>query len=193
MRGSLFSLCIGAVCYFYGRDVYKSLGGKVPIGLLGSDWGGQPIEPFMSPDALNDKTCGGTKSTQHLNEQRDEQHDEQHDEHGEQHDEQHDEHGEQRVHLGDDSSIWNGMIAPLTKMRFASILWYQGESNAKAGLKYSCSFPAMVADWRLKFNSPKLPFYFVVLAPCDGSKWCDDFVNVRNAQFSALQVSGLQV
>jgi len=131
----------------------------------------------MSPDALNDKTCGGTKSTQHLNEQRDEQHDE-----------QHDGHGEQRVHLGGDSSIWNGMIAPLTKMRFASILWYQGESNAKAGLKYSCSFPAMVADWRLKFNSPKLPFYFVVLAPCDGSKWCDNFVNVRNAQFSALQL-----
>jgi hypothetical protein len=26
-----------AVCYFFGRDVYKSLGGKVPIGLVASD------------------------------------------------------------------------------------------------------------------------------------------------------------
>jgi sialate O-acetylesterase len=46
----------------------------------------------------------------------------------------------------------------------------------------------MIADWRVKFNSPKLPFYFVVLAPCTGNKWCDDFVNVRNAQLSALQL-----
>jgi sialate O-acetylesterase len=53
-----------AACYFFGRDVYKSQGGKVPIGLMASDWGGQPIEPFMSPDALADKTCGGTYSTQ---------------------------------------------------------------------------------------------------------------------------------
>ena len=37
-----------AICYFYGRDVYKGLGGKVPIGLVAADWGGQPIEPFMS-------------------------------------------------------------------------------------------------------------------------------------------------
>jgi hypothetical protein len=29
-------------------------------GLMASDWGGQPIQPFMSPDALADKTCGGT-------------------------------------------------------------------------------------------------------------------------------------
>eukprot|EP01050_Picozoa_sp_SAG11_P033840 SAG11_NODE_11683_length_744_cov_1.310078_1_plen_152_part_10 len=50
-----------AMCYFYGRNIYKGLGGKVPIGLVAADWGGEPIEPFMSPDALADKTCGGTK------------------------------------------------------------------------------------------------------------------------------------
>lgn len=67
-------------------------------------------------------------------------------------------------------------------------LRYQGESNDNAGLKYSCSFPAMISDWRAKFNSPNLPFYFVILAPCSGSKWCGDFVNVRNAQFSGLKL-----
>merc|ERR1719424_2201536 len=50
-----------AACYFFGRDVYVSQNGSVPIGLMASDWGGQPIEPFMSPDALSDKTCGGTR------------------------------------------------------------------------------------------------------------------------------------
>lgn len=49
-----------AVCYYYGRDIYKSLNGKVPIGLVAASWGGEPIEPFMSAEALGDKTCGGT-------------------------------------------------------------------------------------------------------------------------------------
>ena len=51
-----------ATCYFFGRELYKSLGnGKVPIGLLASDWGGQKVEAFSSPDALADATCGGTR------------------------------------------------------------------------------------------------------------------------------------
>ena len=49
-----------AICFLFGRDLYKSLDGKVPIGLVASDWGGQAIEVFSSPDALADKTCGGT-------------------------------------------------------------------------------------------------------------------------------------
>ena len=49
-----------ATCYFFGRDLYKALGGVVPIGLVASDWGGQRVECFSSPDALADKTCGGT-------------------------------------------------------------------------------------------------------------------------------------
>ena len=54
--------CCACLCAIAGRDVYKSQGGAVPIGLMASDWGGQPIEPFMSPDALNDKTRGGTRN-----------------------------------------------------------------------------------------------------------------------------------
>eukprot|EP00750_Incisomonas_marina_P009528 INCI16034.8.p1 GENE.INCI16034.8~~INCI16034.8.p1 ORF type:complete len:299 (+),score=45.40 INCI16034.8:242-1138(+) len=57
--GSAFSY-FSATCYFFGRDLYKSLDGKVPIGLVASDWGGQTVEAFSSPDALADTTCGGT-------------------------------------------------------------------------------------------------------------------------------------
>lgn len=180
-----------AVCYFFGRDIYKSLDGKVPIGLLASDWGGQPIAPFMSQEALDDKTCGGTrKIVGFVTETETETGP-----------------NEAAAFLSDDSNvtstifdsdsgfgsttqaggnIWNGMISPLTRMRFAGIVWYQGESDDNGGLKYSCSFPAMISDWRQKLHAPKLPFYFVVLAPCDGHKWCGDFVNVRNAQFTGL-------
>jgi sialate O-acetylesterase len=44
----------------------------------------------------------------------------------------------------------------------------------------------MIHDWRTKFASPKLPFYFVQLAPCYGHKDCGNFVNVRNAQMAGL-------
>ena len=89
-----------AVCYFFGRDVYRSLGGKVPIGLLASDWGGEPIEPFMSADALADKTCGGTKPQEEAESQ-----------------------SESALSSGAGGTIWNGMIAPLLPMRFAGMLW----------------------------------------------------------------------
>ena len=90
------------------------------------------------------------------------------------------------VASGGGSTIWNGMIAPLAKMRFASILWYQGESNYRGAVQYACHFPAMIHDWRAKFASPSLPFYFVQLAPCYGHKDCGNFVNVRNAQMAGL-------
>ena len=101
-----------AMCYFYGRNIYKGLGGKVPIGLVAADWGGQPIEPFMSADALADKTCGGTKpataataaavaSTAST----------------------HEVGAAASARSGGSSTIWNGMIAPLAKMRFSSIIW----------------------------------------------------------------------
>jgi hypothetical protein len=39
---------------------------------------------------------------------------------------------------------------------------------------------------RKQFALPKLPFYFVQLAPCYGHKDCGNFVNVRNAQMAGL-------
>ena len=44
----------------------------------------------------------------------------------------------------------------------------------------------MIHDWRTKFASPKLPFYFVQLAPCYGHKDCGNFVGLRNAQMAGL-------
>jgi sialate O-acetylesterase len=97
-----------AVCYFYGRNIYKALGGKVPIGLVAADWGGEPIEPFMSADALSDKSCGGTKpaATTEVPSSATPQ-----------------EEVATTTKSGTSSTIWNGMIAPLAKMRFSAIIW----------------------------------------------------------------------
>lgn len=51
-----------AVCWFTYRNVFNELGGSVPQGIIGNNWGGTPIQHWSSPDAL--KICnGGTDST----------------------------------------------------------------------------------------------------------------------------------
>lgn len=44
-----------AVCWFFGRDLYKKLTPQRPIGLIETDVGGTPDEHWSSPDAL--KLC----------------------------------------------------------------------------------------------------------------------------------------
>jgi sialate O-acetylesterase len=41
-----------AVCYFYARELAKSVNAGVPQGLVVSAWGGSKIEPWMSADAI---------------------------------------------------------------------------------------------------------------------------------------------
>ena len=79
------------------------------------------------------------------------------------------------------SVLYNALVHPLLPMRFRAVLWYQGESDAYDPERYACSFPNMIQDWRAKFNSPYLPFYFVLLAPYAGAP-----APVREAQQRAL-------
>ncbi len=54
-----------AVCYFYGREIYKLHQGQVPIGLIESNWGGTNILAWMSPEAR--KVCNNTASVNDQN------------------------------------------------------------------------------------------------------------------------------
>lgn len=79
-----------AVCYFFGRDLYRELGGKVPIGLVAATEGGTKIELFMSPDAIADTSCGGTVPAPGV-----------------------------QPEVGPSSDLWFGMLEPLVPLKLS--------------------------------------------------------------------------
>ena len=65
--------------------------------------------------------------------------------------------------IGGLAGLYNAMIAPLQGLKFAGVLWYQGESNAgEGGKRYEGLLTALIADWRQKFGDA-LPFLIVQL------------------------------
>ncbi len=62
------------------------------------------------------------------------------------------------------SLLYNGMINPLINFPIKGVIWYQGENNAGNYVKYRSLFPAMINDWRSKWNIGDFSFLFVQLA-----------------------------
>ncbi|MDR2651875.1 MAG: beta galactosidase jelly roll domain-containing protein [Prevotellaceae bacterium] len=88
--------------------------------------------------------------------------------------------------------MYNAMIAPLIKFSIKGVLWYQGESNAGRAKEYASLFPALVKDWRNKWNNPDMPFLYVQLPnfmtpdsyPTQESEWAE----LREVQRKALAI-----
>lgn len=150
-------LYMSAVCFIYGKNIQAHTG--KPVGLLNTNWGGTPVEFWMSADAEEvgaacTSSSPGTVMTQHTS-------------------------------ISSAGGAYNGMIKPLLNMTITGAIWYQGESNQgdpySAGpdqhsglpmMRYGCHFPAMIADWRTKWHAGSMgettadfPFGFVNLAP----------------------------
>ena len=89
------------------------------------------------------------------------------------------------------TALYNGMIAPLVPYGMRGVTWYQGESNSGDPENYRAVFPALIKDWRVQWNAPELPFYFVQLAPHDyGGNGLPDrnVAETRDAQAAALSL-----
>lgn len=89
------------------------------------------------------------------------------------------------------AGLYNAMIAPLHNVSIKGVLWYQGESNTDRPVEYRKLFPALIRDWRIKWDRTDLPFLYVQLPnfmepekdPVDHSwAW------MREAQLQALSV-----
>lgn len=89
------------------------------------------------------------------------------------------------------TALYNAMTAPLVNQKIKGILWYQGETNSWNPRPYKKLLPALINDWRTKWNDADLPFLFVQLAnfmdvdylPTESS-WAE----LRFAQFKTLSV-----
>ncbi len=62
------------------------------------------------------------------------------------------------------TTLFNGMIAPLTGYNLKLAAWYQGESNTDVAAEYRTLLPLLIADWRKQFAQPALPFLIVQLS-----------------------------
>jgi len=129
-----------AVGYYFGRHLHKEL--NVPIGLIGSNWGGTRIEPWTPPVGFKNVPALKKNFADKL-----------------------DQFASAKPGRGTPSHMYNAMIHPLLPYTIKGAIWYQGESNNGEGMLYHEKMKALIAGWRSVWNNPELSFYFVQLAP----------------------------
>ncbi len=93
--------------------------------------------------------------------------------------------------------LFNGEIAPILNYSIKGVIWYQGEANTKNPpdtknpREYQKLFPAMIADWRQRWNLGDFPFLYVQLTSFMETKdqpsesgWAE----LRESQLKSLSV-----
>ena len=124
-----------AVAYFFARRVQQEL--HIPVGLIDASWGASCAEVW-TPEIVFEQHPELVKSHELLQ-------------------------PNPWVTI-ERSSLYNAMIAPLTKFKVGGVLWYQGESNTANGESYQNLFTNMILSWRNQWQI-NFPFYYVQIAP----------------------------
>ena len=197
-----------AVGYYFARSLRQKL--NVPVGVIECAWGGKPVQAFISDEAIQKIPEGklfvnrkrraiaswdeakvkaaheaklkkwaesekkGRKPQRPI---------------------------EPQLNSSMHSTIFNGMIAPIAGYGAQGVIWYQGESNAKAGEEssiYGEMLECMITDWRTRWGTP-LSFHYVQLAnfersndPPSESGWVMVQDEMRRA-LSEIEKSGMAV
>jgi len=134
------------------------------VGIINSSWGGSAVEAWISNEVMSTIEKVEIKDEQIATNAK-----------------------------GTPTALFNSMINPLIPYTIKGVLWYQGESNRGEPTKYTKLFPAMVADWRKRWNIGDFPIYYTQIAPYiyDGNNQTTDKKNsafIREAQFQCLNL-----
>ena len=155
-----------AVGYYFGRHLLEQL--DVPVGLVGSNWGGTRIEPWIPPTGF-EQTPALKDITDHLKDfpSRNDQ---------------------GRIIHQSPLALYNGMIHPLVPYAIRGAIWYQGESNNGEGMLYHEKMKALINGWRSTWQRDDMPFYFVQLAPFRYERKANDLPEIWEAQQETLSL-----
>lgn len=93
--------------------------------------------------------------------------------------------GDKRVQNA--SCLYNGMISPILGYGIKGCIWYQGEANTDFPELYATLFPAMVSDWRNRWDCGKFPFLYAQIAPYQYGKE-NNSAFLREAQLKSLDL-----
>eukprot|EP01116_Phalansterium_solitarium_P004245 TRINITY_DN1518_c1_g1_i1.p1 TRINITY_DN1518_c1_g1~~TRINITY_DN1518_c1_g1_i1.p1 ORF type:complete len:697 (-),score=191.42 TRINITY_DN1518_c1_g1_i1:376-2466(-) len=110
------------VCWYFGTELYRSLGGTVPIGLLANPWATQ-IEAFLSPDAH--ALCPNPQPAYSNMPP-----------------------GMNATH----SQVYNVQVYPILRMTFRAMLFYKGEAEVGFDAYWECAVYNLILDYRSKFG-----------------------------------------
>ncbi len=197
-----------AVGYFFAKNLVKEL--DVPVGLIGSNWGGTRIEPWTCPEGFRlvpelnpilkqveewDSTTdsGRAKYTEYVDKLK-----------------EWTPKAEKALAAKQTvpdlpasplpapdhqlpTKLYNAMICPLIPYAIRGAIWYQGESNAGEGLAYLPKMKALIEGWRQMWKQGDFPFYHVQLANFTTSnpnnpEGGDGYSRVREAQLKSLSI-----
>ena len=90
------------------------------------------------------------------------------------------------------TALYNAMIAPLTAFSIRGFLWYQGESNEDRPEEYAALQPALIDDWRKKWDQGELPFLYVQLPNFMEANYLpseSQWAMLRESQLKSLRVA----
>lgn len=141
-----------AMGVYFVLDLYASL--DIPIGIVGTYWGGTRIEPWTPPCGFESvkglesiaKNKIYTPNDPETKTQKGQKH------------------PKVRGHQ-QPTVLWNEMVESWCPMAMRGFIWYQGCSNNGDGKKYKLKMQALRQGWAKRFENPGLKLYFVQLAP----------------------------
>lgn len=176
-----------AIAYAFAYNLQKKL--NIPIGIIDNSVGGSPIQSWISRetmetthetiDLLNDTHLNpmvqpwvSERKALNLRNK--------------------DKYGIKARHPFDPTMLFDAGINPIKDYNIKGVVWYQGESNAERVDFHSRLFKLLVQDWRLHWNKPEMPFYYVQLSSINRPTW-GHFRDSQRRLLSEIPNTGMAV